>query len=66
MKTYTLEKPRFEHAAGTAVYMCNYYDYGCANDDTRSTGVEHVSVTLKPDGGYPFFTVPRHELKEQA
>lgn len=48
---------------GTVVYRCKGWDYGCANDDTRITGDEHVSVTMKPDGGYPFFTVRKHDLE---
>lgn len=48
---------------GTIVYSCRMSDYGCASDDTRITGVEHVSMTLKEDGDYPFFTHPRHMMK---
>lgn len=50
--------------AGDVVYACCGYDYGCANDDTRMLGFEHISVTLKEDGGYPFFTVPIAVLEE--
>lgn len=49
---------------GRTVYACTGCDYGCASDDTRLTGVEHISVTLKEDGSYPFFTHPKHLLKE--
>jgi len=49
--------------AGTTVYNLFGWDYGCANDDTRGTGVEHISVTLSPDGDYPFFTVPMRDLE---
>lgn len=63
-KAYTLKHERFGHPPGTVVYEAAMHDYGCANDDTRHTGVEHVSVSLKPDGGYPFFTVPRYYLKQ--
>lgn len=48
--------------AGTAVYLLREWDYGLAGDDSRMTGVEHVSVTLDPDGGYPSFTVPRADI----
>ncbi len=65
-KAYRLECDRFEHKAGTTVYEQKFHDYGLANDDSRLTGVEHVSVTLKSDGGYPGFTVPRHQLKPVA
>lgn len=50
--------------AGDTVYACHKYDYGCANDDTRHTGVEHRSFTLDPTGDYPFFTVPMTDLEE--
>lgn len=49
--------------AGTTVYSCKGWDYGCANDDSRATGIEHTSVTLDPEGDYPFFTVPKSDLK---
>lgn len=44
--------------AGTIVYKQSGYDYGLAADDTRMTGIPHISVTLNPDGGYPGFTAP--------
>jgi hypothetical protein len=60
-----LSDSKIEPAAtkGTIVYSCHGCDYGCANDDTRMTGVEHTSMTLNEDGSYPFFTHPRHMLK---
>ena len=60
---YRLKNDRFDHKAGTVVYAQKYHDYGLASDDTRHTGIEHVSVSLKPDGGYPGFTVPKHQLE---
>lgn len=36
--------------------------YGCANDDTRDTGIEHVSVSLN-ESGEPFFTIPREDIE---
>lgn len=53
-----------ETKAGATVYESAKYDYGLASDDTRYTGVDHVSVTLKEDGDYPFFTHPLHLLEE--
>lgn len=44
--------------AGTKVYRCTRYDYGLASDDTRMTGILHISVTLNSDGDYPSFTIP--------
>lgn len=52
--------------AGTTIYSCAYCDYGCAGDDTRITGIEHRSFTLKPDGGYPFFTMPVRDVERQS
>jgi hypothetical protein len=49
--------------AGTAVYEQAGYDYGLSSDDTRITGIEHISVTLNEDGDYPGFTVPVHDLE---
>jgi len=52
--------------AGTIVFACTKHDYGLARDDTRMTGVPHISVTMKSDGGYPFFTVPKDSVEEVA
>lgn len=61
---YTLRHERFEHPAGTVVYRQSGYDYGLSNDDSRVTGIEHVTMTLNSDGGYPGFTVPVHAIGE--
>jgi len=53
-----------EAKVGTIVYAGRGYDYGLASDDTRATGIEHVSVTLKRSGDYPTFTVPLRDLEE--
>ena len=63
MKKYILIEDRFGHKAGTVVYDQKGWDYGLSSDDTRCTGVEHISVTLKSDGDYPGFTVPLYQLK---
>jgi hypothetical protein len=52
------------HPVGTICYDFLHHDYGLASDDTRFTGVQHVSVTLKSDGGYPSFTIPASNLEE--
>lgn len=52
-----------EAKKGTIVYMARNHDYGLASDDTRSTGIQHVSVTLDPSGDYPFFTIPVRDLE---
>jgi hypothetical protein len=59
---YRLKIPYNNLPAGTLVYSYKYWDYGLAKDDTYLTGVEHISVTLKPDGTYPSFTIPIQDL----
>ena len=61
---YKLLKDRFGNKAGTIVYKQKYHDYGLASDDTRITGIEHISVTLNSDGDYPGFTVSIHDIEE--
>lgn len=51
---------------GTIVYKAAKADYGCASDDTAMTGIPHISVSLKPDGDYPFFTHPLRDLEERV
>jgi hypothetical protein len=48
---------------GDVVYDLHKADYGLANDDTRYTGIEHVSVTFNEDGDYPSFTIPLEDLE---
>lgn len=50
--------------AGTIVYQCQKHDYSLARDDSNHTGEEHISLSLKPDGDYPFFTYPLSQLLE--
>lgn len=63
LKMYRTKIERLGRPAGTIVFDCANYDYGVASDDTRMTGVEHVSVSEKADGGYPFFTIPKAALE---
>ena len=65
LKFEMLKDSQIERQAvkGSIVYDCIKYDYGLAKDDTRITGVEHTSVTLESDGGYPYFTVPVEDIK---
>lgn len=49
---------------GTIVYTFMGHDYGCANLDSRNYGIEHISVTEKPDGSGPSFTVAINEVEE--
>jgi len=60
---YELKFDRFGHKAGTIVYDPRVYDYNLARDDSRYTGIEHISVTLDPSGGYPVFSVARHDVE---
>jgi hypothetical protein len=52
------------YPAGTICFDCIKHDYGLASDDTRMTGIEHVSVTLDPSGDWPSFTIRRSSLEE--
>lgn len=52
--------------AGATVYDCARHDYGLARDDSRHFGIDHMSVTLDPNGDYPFFTVPVRDLKPEG
>jgi hypothetical protein len=53
---------RSDVKAGDIVYCASVYDYGLASDDTHATGVEHISVSLRRNGGYPTFTAPCQDL----
>jgi len=64
LKRYILTMDYGGVNAGTHVTKMKGHDYGLAADDTRLTGVEHVTVTRNPWGDYPGFTVPVHILKE--
>ena len=61
---YRLKYSRYGHAAGTIFYDPIVYDYGLARDETRlACGIEHLSVTLDPEGGYPLLVVPKNDLE---
>lgn len=60
---FRLLADRFSHKAGTVVYAAMVFDQCLAAQETASTGIRHVSVTLQPDGGYPTFTVPWNEIE---
>lgn len=63
IKKFRLTQPYDGNEAGAILYESAYYDYGLANDDTRSTGIEHISVTHDDKGGHPSFTCPEHLLE---
>lgn len=50
-------------APGTLVYPGA--GFGCAEDDTCHSGVEHVACSIDPSG-LPFFTIPRADIEEIA
>jgi hypothetical protein len=67
MQAYRVTKARelrgeLMASAGTIVYDAVGHDYGLASDDTRATGIEHISVTLNSDGSTPTFTIPVTDL----
>lgn len=49
---------------GSIVYSFAKCDYGLASDDTRHTGIEHISVTFNEKGDYPSFTHPLRDLEK--
>lgn len=63
-RAFTLKEKAGEMPAGTTVYECSVHDYGLARDDANLTGIEHKSVTLDPNGGWPTFSVPVRILRE--
>ena len=60
---FRVTKDSGELKAGAIVYAPMGWDYGLASDDTRATGVPHVSVSLKPNGDYPTRTIPSAYLQ---
>jgi hypothetical protein len=46
------------------VYELLQDDFDCAQIESLSTGVPHISVTLDPKGQYPSFTVPLSQVRE--
>lgn len=48
---------------GDEVYELHGYDLGLASDDTRATGIKHITVTKNENGDYPGFTIPLIDLE---
>lgn len=65
-KYLLLKDSEYESSAKAGMIVYDFYkaDFGLSVEDTKSTGVRHISVTLNEDGDYPFFTVPEHDLEE--
>lgn len=53
--------PTAECRAGQIVYD-GADSFGCASDDTRLLGIEHVAVSAS-ESGLPFFTIPRADIE---
>lgn len=62
IKKYQVNEDTQFFKRGDVVYEFINYDYGLARDDTNFTGIYHVSVSKKSDGGYPAYTIPFHNL----
>lgn len=63
MKDDRYIRGELQAAQSEIVYDCVECDYGCASDDTRYFGIEHISVTKSRNGNYPFFTCPTYLLE---
>ena len=61
---YIILRDTDRNMVGKTVYRASGCDYGCSSDDSRMTGIPHVSMTLDENGGYPFFTMSEYDLKE--
>lgn len=64
MKAFRTTTDGLGGPSGTICYPLRGYDYGLASDDTRVTGHEHRSYTLKAFGGYPSFTHRVDQMEE--
>lgn len=47
---------------GDFVYQCIKHDYGAVSMDDFIKKIEHIAMTLDPEGGYPFFTIPKQDI----
>lgn len=63
-KVLNAENSSGEVTEGQIVYELMKHDYGLASDDTRFTGIQHISVTHDVNGDYPSFTIPVAHLEE--
>lgn len=51
-------------AVGQTLYVGNH-DYGIASEDSRMTGIEHISL-CKTEEGSPTFTIPKADVLRVA
>lgn len=63
-KRYIVKYDTQYHKKGEIVYKNAFHDYGLASEDSRLTGVEHMSVSRKENGDYPYSTIPTSALQE--
>lgn len=54
-----------QYPAGTRFVRCPRWDYGCANEDSHLTGVEHVSIVPVDDKEAPWITCPVSNLTKE-
>lgn len=64
LKAYMVKRDTTFFQEGDIVYDCIRHDYGCSKDDEFATGLAHTVVTERPDGDYPFRTIPTSALEE--
>ena len=59
---FKLLKERFEHKAGTEVFLYLGHTYGLVEDDNFATNVAHAAVSVVQNET-PFFTIPVVDLE---
>ncbi len=63
MAKYQVIRDTTFHKAGEIVYDSPCHDYGLSSDDTRFTGIEHISVVSQLEGNEGSRTIPKNALK---
>lgn len=63
-KMYTLTEDYLGYTAGTTLYRCKGYHYGCKEDDEWAFGEECLNLTAEADGSYPFVIVPASKVAD--
>jgi len=63
-KSYRLLYDRFDFPADSIVYEFTGPTYGLVTEDILYTGKEHIAITMDPEGGTPFITVPIEMVEE--
>jgi hypothetical protein len=68
-KFRVLKQSKLERKAkpGTIIYgFTGPHTYGIVSLDNKVTGIKHGAFTLKPDGDYPFFTMPLSDVEKKV